>query len=179
MKSQNKMPTFLVDEMLGNLVRWLRIFGFDTMWAGDLRESESEDIDLKIVNAALMSNRILVTRDKELTKRARKYGANVIYIPNNSNLIQQLVIILREIKINIKMLENFVPSKCPVCNGNLVKVDKSKIINGIPPRSRERYHVFWICEKCGKVYWQGSHWKNIKEVMKRVIESLKTIQERK
>jgi uncharacterized protein with PIN domain len=39
----------------------------------------------------------------------------------------------------------------------------------------ERGTELWMCDKCGQVYWQGKHWSNIIEMVKRLRkESLRT-----
>ena len=54
---------FLVDRMLGRLVAWLRIFGYDTKSALDLKLSSNEDTLL--IEMAKSEGRILLSRDKE------------------------------------------------------------------------------------------------------------------
>ena len=55
-------PKFLVDFMLGRLAKWLRIFGYDTVY---IEENERSNRILK----SLQENRILLTRDQRLSKK--------------------------------------------------------------------------------------------------------------
>ena len=64
---------FLVDAMLGRLARFLRIFGYDTLYANDLEKYYGMNpiSDKKLLEHALRENRILITRDYSFYKKAR------------------------------------------------------------------------------------------------------------
>ncbi|GAI37423.1 unnamed protein product, partial [marine sediment metagenome] len=53
---------FIADRMLGKLVKWLRILGFDTTYP-------SFDDDLSLILTARQESRILLTRNANLIKR--------------------------------------------------------------------------------------------------------------
>ena len=65
---------FLCDRMLGTLAKWLRIFGFDTLFA------DSNIEDGKLLKLAKDEERILITRDKNLIIDARRENIKVIKI---------------------------------------------------------------------------------------------------
>ncbi len=52
---------FLADNMLGSLARWLRFLGFDTAYPDVLTDKDLKEL-------ARQENRVLLTRDKELSK---------------------------------------------------------------------------------------------------------------
>jgi len=56
---------FLVDAMLGKLSRFLRIFGFDTIYANDLIEYYNIDPvpDSSLKEYAQSTDRIVITKD--------------------------------------------------------------------------------------------------------------------
>ncbi|MGC8936370.1 MAG: DUF5615 family PIN-like protein, partial [Candidatus Methanomethylicaceae archaeon] len=56
---------FVADAMLGRLARWLRLLGYDTAYDQTLD-------DEKLIEIAKRENRILLTRDGKLFKRASK-----------------------------------------------------------------------------------------------------------
>jgi len=153
--------------MLGRLVRWLRILGFDAIWASDFRKNPSEDIDSEILAFSLLNNRVLVTRDKQLAKKADSCGLKVILIPQNSDIVENLVLIFKEMRIKLSS-DRFFPARCPVCNGTLQLINKLEIKDRVPLNSWRAHNDFWICNKCGKVYWKGSHWKNIVNTLNRI-----------
>ena len=51
--------------------------------------------------------------------------------------------------------------RCIRCNGQLRAVDKTAIGDRLPPRTREYYDEFHVCDGCGKVYWKGSHYQRL------------------
>lgn len=51
--------------------------------------------------------------------------------------------------------------RCSVCNGKLAHIDWEKAKEIVPALSIETAKQFWICESCGKTYWDGTHWKGI------------------
>jgi len=130
-------PKFIADEMLGKLARWLRLLGYDTEYGGD---------DSEIISRGLNDDRIILSRDKELIRRASSIGARALLV-SNEKIEGQLAQLLSENLIDIESGE----SRCPMCNGEV------KYSNGI-----------WVCIKCGKKYWIGRHWKSIREVLRRV-----------
>jgi len=70
--------------MLGTLAKWLRIYGFDTFYAG------SEADDNEILRIAKKENRTLITRDIELVYRAKRENVKVIEI-KSTDLDEQLI----------------------------------------------------------------------------------------
>jgi len=59
------MMKFLVDAMLGKLARFLRIFGYDTVYANDLIEYYNIDPvpDNSLKKYAQSTNRTIITKD--------------------------------------------------------------------------------------------------------------------
>jgi len=158
-----------VDEMLGNIVRWLRILGFDTLAASDLRRDIREDIDTKIILTALETGRILVTADVQLVKRAESLGIKVIRIDNRDT---NTCDVLRKILCTLNLIDVARKNKmtrCPVCNGVLRRARKEEALGHVPQRVYETVNDFWVCTKCKKFYWIGSHYHNIKKVISRVL----------
>lgn len=150
---------FLVDRMLGRLVAWLRIFGYDTKSALDLKQSPNEDTLL--IEMANAEGRVLLSRDRELVDRAKKAGIPaVLILPDGVR--EQLEELNREYPLRIEPEM----TRCTVCNATLRKAESSdiaalKINGGVPEQLLEDQAQLWICIKCGKVYWRGSHWRNI------------------
>jgi hypothetical protein len=44
-------------------------------------------------------------------------------------------------------------------------VDKASVLDRLPPRVREHYERFSTCDVCGRVYWEGSHWQNMRRLL--------------
>lgn len=148
-----KGPSFIVDGMLGDVARWLRIMGYDTLYLSDADDEE-------ILRAS--ANRILLTSDEELYRRAIKHGTEAFLLPEVT-LLGKLRSVSRRYDLSSKMSG----SRCTACNGTLVKATPENI-----PASKDilPIHVdeVWSCTGCGKLYWRGSHWKGIERTLREV-----------
>ncbi len=63
----NNKPSFIVDAMLGNLAKKLRLMGFDSFYSSSI-----EDEDL--LSKAKTEKRIIITKDEQLSQNAKKNG---------------------------------------------------------------------------------------------------------
>lgn len=156
---------FLTDGMLGKLTRFMRILGFDTLYLKDASDDE-------LLNIAQKDNRILITRDQELYQRAIKMGLSSILI-TEVDIEKQLSQIMLKLNINLDL--DILETRCPICNTKLEQIPKNEIKNLVPKKVFNMHEDFWICPKCNKVYWMGSHWKSINQTLlnaKRETENL-------
>lgn len=115
--------------------------------------------DSDLIEIALAEGRTLLTRDKLLAKRCEKAEARCILI-SSSDLDEQL----SEIEDAGIFLEPE-PVRCTLCNGLLQEVVESESCDD--PRRPEGGPALWRCESCGKLYWRGSHWRGIRDRLKR------------
>ncbi len=153
---------FITDGMLGKLTRWLRLAGEDVICVNDYSISPEEE-DRFLLEKAEEDSRILLTRDKNLYKRALKDKLNSILIENESDVAKQLSKISESIDGSIEI--NIGRSRCPACNGQLSSIEKSSVPEKIPNSVLENNDSFWECEKCGKIYWPGTPWDKMTEVI--------------
>jgi len=145
---------FLCDGMLGTLAKWLRIYGFDTFFAG------SDISDKEIIDIAKKQDRVILTRDKNLVYSARKKLVDVFQI-KSTNLDDQLSKVLK----NYEISEENILSRCLLCNSILQKIDKKEVKVEVPQRVFNSNDKFWFCSKCKKIYWKGSHYDKMIEKM--------------
>jgi len=152
---------FLTDAMLGRLAEWLRILGYDTLSANDLPFPDDD----YLLDIAETEERVILTRDKELYKRANSEGIRAIYV-EPQRLEEQLAFLARSGLISL----DSVPSteRCPRCNGILKRVPKEAVKGQVPVAVYQLHDEFWVCMSCGQIYWQGSHWKRMEDFIKRV-----------
>lgn len=142
-------PNFYVDAMLGKIAKKLRLFGFDTMYKTGIS-------DELLVEQALLQNRILVTKDKNLYQRLKRSKILVV-LPLRNDEVGILIELLRCCKIrHIDLLPNSY-TRCPIGNGLLKTINKIRVINEIPHNVFGRIDAAYRCSSCMKIYWNGTH----------------------
>jgi uncharacterized protein len=147
---------FIVDVNLGKLAKKLRLLGFDTLFRNDFEDDE-------IIEISLREKRIILTRDRGiLMKNAATHG----YWLRNDDPGKQL----REVIGRLHLQNMFKPfSRCSNCNGELEVAEKEKLRSRLHVDTLHYYNEFWECRSCSKVYWEGSHFGRIIDL----IEELK------
>jgi uncharacterized protein with PIN domain len=147
---------FISDVHLGKLTRYLRLCGIDTYCQTDLNDAE-------IIDLAISDQRIILTRDKGLLKNKKVthgYWIRSQY-PRNQ---------LKEIFLRFDLVNNIaVFTRCMECNGVLRDVSKKEILDRLLPRTRQYYRKFKICDGCNRIYWNGSHYQNMKRDIKTLL----------
>lgn len=146
-------PKFIADEMNGDIARWLRIIGFDCAYL------KGNKLDDKLIQIAAIENRILLTSDKELFKKAIYRRVEAHYI-TQGNLEDKLRSIVR--RFNLNRFISRLKYRCPLCNKELAY---TKAPSKLPPKVREKHKTVLYCKECDKYYWRGSHWKKINKVL--------------
>ncbi|MFN2364011.1 MAG: Mut7-C RNAse domain-containing protein [Halarsenatibacteraceae bacterium] len=149
-------PRFIADVHLGKLAKYLRRFNFDTIYRNDLEDEE-------IVETGLNEARIILTRDHGILMRKQvKYGQ---FIHNDQPQVQ-----LYEVAERYNLAEYYKGngSRCTNCNGQLVEVDKEEIIQRLEPKTKKYFERFKICQECGKIYWEGSHYKRMEDLFNKI-----------
>ncbi len=59
-------------------------------------------------------------------------------------------------------------TRCTACNGPLENVAKELVRDRVAEGTWSVHSEFWRCRDCGKVYWQGAHWRNIRGRLERI-----------
>jgi hypothetical protein len=145
-------PRFVADAHLGGLAHMLRMLGFDTLYDNHFHDDA-------IVAVAEQDHRIVLTRDRELLKRRNvTHGCYVHALTSEAQL--------REIVERLDLARSARPlTLCLHCNMPLRPVDKASVLDRLPPKVREYYERFSTCDACGRVYWEGSHWRNMRRML--------------
>lgn len=147
---------FVADAHLGALARLLRLAGFDTVYGNRLADDEIERL-------AAVEGRVVLTRDRDLLKRrAIGHGCHVH--------AQQPDLQLREIVARLDLADRVQPfSRCLVCNARLLPVAKRLVSDLLPGRVRDGLDSFHRCSGCQRIYWEGSHWRRMRERLQRAL----------
>jgi len=146
--------SFIVDAMLGNLAKKLRIIGYDSKYFSSIEDD-------KLLLIAKNEKRVILTKDELLTKTAEKQNMNFVLIRGNDEL-EQIVQINTKVKLGRFVMDTN-NSRCITCNGILQSVEKYRIIGKIPEGVLEREKNFWMCDSCKKIYWKGTHFEKLQE----------------
>ena len=143
---------FVADAHLGGLAHLLRMTGFDTLYDNHYRDDEIERI-------AVADARIVLTRDRELLKRsAITHGCYVRALRSELQL--------REVFDRLDLARSARPfTRCLSCNTPLHAVDKAQVSARLPPGVREHYERFAACDGCARVFWEGTHWQRMRQLV--------------
>ncbi len=144
---------FILDVHLGKTSRTLRMLGFDSLYDNEFEDAE-------IVQIAKKENRIILTRDIGLLKRA---DATHGYWVRSTNSEEQV----KEILKRFDLFSQITPFKhCMACNGSIQEVNKEEILHQLEPKTRKYYTEFYQCLSCKKIYWKGSHYEKMNVYLK-------------
>jgi len=149
-----KTPTadihFFCDAGLGGLARWLRAAGYTARWEAGIDDDE-------LVKKAVSSSATILTTDSMLMERRliRDRIIGALWLPPTLEIQEQLALVFRELGLTVR------PPRCMNCGGELVRVDKEKMRERIPPRTYLWLDEYFVCSQCGKLFWHGTHWRRI------------------
>lgn len=147
---------FVLDTHLGRLATYLRMLGFDALYRNDYDDAE-------IVRISRAESRIVLTRDRGLLMRnAVTHG----YWVRATRSEAQAVEVVRRFDL-VRQARPF--TRCLVCNDELHAVPKEEVAARLLPKTREYFQDFSICDSCGRVYWNGSHYDRMRRTVERLL----------
>jgi uncharacterized protein with PIN domain len=153
---------FLTDRMLGKFTRWLRMLGIDVIYSVQFG-------DYELLELAKREERVLLTKDIDLYKRAIGAGINAFYVEGKTEAERLAEIAERyDLRLTIDINKSY----CSICNTKLKATPKEKLIKELKKNTLEYYSKFWRCPNCGQVYWQGAHWIQINNTLKEALSKL-------
>ena len=147
---------FVVDCMLGKLGKWLRILGFDALYM-----SKAEDRDLLLL--ARREKRTLLTKDHGLLLSAA--GLPRLFVESDA-WPEQLNQVLDAFHLRDKAKPH---SRCLGCNVGLKRIPKRSAKNLVTPFVLERASSFAVCPACGRIFWPGTHYRDMDRTIVRVL----------
>jgi uncharacterized protein len=131
--------------MVGSLARYLRLMGCDTTYARGWSDEE-------ILRRARGEDRVLLTRDRELARRAAK--AVLLTSPRLEDQVRAAWAAFPDLPADVRF------ERCTLCNGTLAHFEASSDApreEGIPWDRVAAGLPLYRCGECGHVYWEGSH----------------------
>lgn len=106
--------------MLGKIAKKLRILGFDTIYIS------SNTNDREILDLLLKTKRILLTSDKELFYRSKRYKCHSIILNKNTE-IENLITIFSNLQI--KVIDTLLSChRCSICNNKLEIIEDINLV---------------------------------------------------
>jgi len=143
---------FIADIMVGKLAKYMRMAGLDVLYINTASDDE-------IIKIARETDRIVLTRDSLMLARKEFKNGTIKYVYiKDEKLKNQLEQIKSDLNFSLK--PNLV--RCIECNQKLIRVEKEKIKNKVPPYVYKTQQSFLYCKECDKYYWKGTHYQNIK-----------------
>lgn len=148
---------FILDAHLGRLAKYLRMCGFDTLFDNNYSDPE-------IIDIAVKEKRIILTRDREMLKNNRITHA--CWIRSETYYDQ-----LREVLLHFDLCGQLcLCERCSVCNTMLKDVVKEEVEERLEPGTKRNFDRFKICPGCNRIYWEGSHYKRMKDLINHICE---------
>lgn len=141
---------FLADSMMGKVARRMRMLGYDTEYHAD------DDADA-VLKRAVGSDRTIITASPRMSDMASAAHVDTIQVrTDNQNRIMGHIIRQANLVIDISIER----ARCTICNGYM---KDAMVSDGeVPPMVRNDIDRFRRCSRCGHLYWEGTHMKNLR-----------------
>ena len=147
---------FIADAMLGRLAKWLRLLGFDVLYYPDIEDRE-------VIKISREQDRTILTRD---TRMLKCRGIRSAVFIRSDHISEQLL----DMKDMLALHDLDRTERCVACNGNLHAVShRDEVQDLVPDYVFHNFESFMRCNGCGKVYWEGSHYKKIREGIREIL----------
>jgi uncharacterized protein with PIN domain len=148
-------PRFIADCNVGRLARWLRALGYDASYHATIGDAE-------LVREAAAESRVLLTRDRDLTKRrVIQTGVVRAILIRDDEVTEQLRQVFAELGLELKEAL----TRCIECNSELEARVPATVAERVPPYVRRTQLRYSECPDCGRIYWAGTHWQRMREVL--------------
>lgn len=145
-------PRFVLDGHLGRLASHLRMLGLDSLYHNSYEDDE-------LVRISVEEGRNLLTRDRRLLMhKVITQG----YLLRSLNPAEQLNEVVQRYGL-LKWVRPF--ERCLNCNHPLEAVRKETVLEKLEPLTKKYYDEFKLCPACDQVYWKGSHYERMLEVI--------------
>ena len=142
----------LLTKELGRLAKWLRILGVDA-------EYTRQDNNASVIIQALREDRVILTRNHHLPA-SRGIRISIL---KQEPIKEQLSEALKVLSVGLESTRMF--TRCTVCNKELMSVEKKTVQEKVPQYVFETQDEFFTCPQCSRIYWRGTHWGNVRELL--------------
>ncbi|MCI0438569.1 MAG: Mut7-C RNAse domain-containing protein [Chloroflexi bacterium] len=152
-------PRFAIDVNVGRLAKWLRGMGYDALYLPNVDDGE-------LLRIARSEGRVIITRDRRiLERRLVTRGIVKVFLVESDDFREQM----REVAaaFGLDLRNGF--SLCIECNARLTSVARERVRERVPPYVYENQEQFFECVRCGKLYWRGTHWRNMRAELAAIV----------
>ena len=152
-------PRFVVDVNVGRLAKWRRSMGYDSLYIPNVEDEE-------LLRVAKEQDRTVVTRDRYiLERRAVTTGGVSVTLVTSDDFRAQI----QQISDSLGLNSTTGFSLCIECNENLRFIVREEVRDRVPPFVFGTQDKFYECPNCGKLYWRGTHWRNMRAELAELI----------
>jgi len=151
--SDNKIR-FAADRMLGRLAKWLRVLGYDVIYGRHLSGHG-------LIRAARADGRLILTRDRSLTRKQPP----PFVIVESDNYAEQLRQVMRDCDLHPG---GSIFTRCLVCNSPLEPRSKGSVEALVPTYVFATQERFSWCGHCRKLYWPATHQQRMLETLAKI-----------
>jgi uncharacterized protein len=137
-------PMFIADASLGRLVTWLRLLGYDTIYARGASVAE-------LLRRARAEQRTLLTRNRRVVLRRDPPPYVLVESDRYRQQLRQVVN-----ACGLDAAPGFLV-RCLRCNTRLERCEPATVCARVPRYVRETQTAFARCPTCGRVYWPATH----------------------
>lgn len=141
---------FFCDAGLGGLARWLRGAGYEAFWQPGID-------DAVLLEEARQTSTTILTTDSIMMERRvlRDHILPALWLPPTLAVSEQLTMVFREFRLVA------LDPRCMSCGGELARTEKEPLRERIPPKTYRWLDEYFLCRRCGKLFWHGTHWERI------------------
>jgi uncharacterized protein with PIN domain len=143
---------FIADVMLGRLAKRMRLAGFDVLYDRGLADND-------VIRLSLEQERVILTRDAGLASRPLARNHLLIRSDRRDEQFRQ---VLRSFPAGPG---TDVLTRCSRCNVRLTAADRNEVRDRVPEHVYATMDRFFACGQCGRIYWKGSHVRNMRGVV--------------
>jgi uncharacterized protein with PIN domain len=163
--NNNPYKCFTAEQPLGKLAKWLRILGFDTIYGPAAGSADLQKADNR--------HRIRLTRSRQSIRQlSDKGGTSAVIQIRSDHVFEQLTEVIRALNLEERDLHLF--SICIRCNSPISRVEKPHVMSKVPDYVYATQTAFRKCNRCGRIYWPGSHAGRTHEIVKKIFKTSRT-----
>jgi uncharacterized protein with PIN domain len=144
---------FSADRNLGKLAKWLRIFGYDTLY-------DRGNADRNFLRKAWGEGRVALTRKRDLagfSHTGRLVVVKADHIGGQLGEVLEALVLAPDPALKM--------TRCMNCNAPLDEAPKESVECLVPDYVYSTCTQFRRCPLCGRIFWPGTHPRHVEEYL--------------